>query len=607
MQQNIARLRQQTAEMKRPSPTFLGDENDEFITGKIGGYAGAPQMQQTGAESTGPDPAKLAPQSAQQPATESDFIPEQLATTSSSGASPAASGEESTQATPTQGPTAATENGAAPTDGEFYNGEPTAGGSGSQGNYGTADFGPPNPAADPNAAGTAGTQGNWSGPSGHGLPPPNGGGPGGAAGGDLRIREEEGSPWGGNKPEFLGNMPRNGPQATEWEVTGDQLVENRMASLMESDNPVFQSLREATMRAHAARGGKNSLMASRAAVTMMADMAFKIGSQDAATLARSAEFNAAMKNQFGLAEQRFFHNALLSDQNYRQGVMVIREQTAGRIAEIGAESAGRVAAINAQVSGELTLEDRRTDNQIRMMDRAHGQNLERDELGFQHNWALNEQGQGHTLERMDRQADNNMRENDNQFRNQFTLTYLSESSATQRAIIAATGEVRGNPNLKPEQAAAGVRDILSMYNAFNEQNRAFFGNPRPGANGPTGNPEEDGKAYGSPAYDYTSYAGSRGISMGQGGYRMYAPPTMRFWGGSGTNGPMYGSNTAYARGTRPHNPRPSGSSGSGNAPRPGPGVSTGPSGGNAPPPTGGGGGGPPRDVGDLQKRSTGGP
>lgn len=545
--QNIAQLREKAAALKEPTPSFLPDDSNSFIK-----QSNVKSAQNATADAT------TKQGSSTYPTNEYDFIPGTMASSTASAPGAASPGgeavatTENTTATPTAGPTSATPGGAAPNDGQYYDGQPDAGSSGAQGNFGTADFGPPNPSQPP--SGQSGIPG-WFGSVTPTTPGGPGSGPGGGGpAGDVRVREEEGSFWGGNKPDYLGNMPRDMPSPTNWEVTGDQLVENRMASLMESDNPVFQSLREATMRAHAARGGKNSLMAARAAVTQMADMAFKIGSQDAQTLARSAEFNAAMANQFGLAEQRFIHNALLSDQNYRQGVMMIREQSAARINEIGAETSGRLATISAQFAGEMQLEDRRTDNQIRVMDRAHGHNLERDELNFQHNWALNEQGQAHTLERMDRQTDNNMREANNQFRNQFTLTYLSENSATQRQIIASMGEIRGNPNLKPDQAAAGARDLLSLYNSFNEQTRAFFGNPRPGADPNASGDSGGGNLWNSPAFDYTSYTGARGYSMGQGGYQMYAPPTMRFWGGSGTVGqPMYGSNQAYAQGTRPQN------------------------------------------------------
>lgn len=366
---------------------------------------------------------------------------------------------------------------------------------------------------------------------------------------DLSVEESDGSMWGGEKPDFLGNLPEDGPEATEWTVTDEQLVEGRMASLMDDDNPVFASLREQVQRAHAARGGKNSLMATRAAYTMMADMAFKIASQDAATMARSAEFNAAMKNQFGLAEQQFIHNALLSDQNFRQGTMMLREQHKTRLAEIDRQVKGQLAAINAQGSWNSRLEAQR-----------HGNVLEQMDAQFENNWMLNEQGQAHSLERMDRETDNLIRRDDfnyqaqdyaadQQLNRQLQLQYMTETGATQRQLLDTLGMIRSNPNLTPQQAAQATNDALATYNAMNQQLQAFYtGGGPPGGGGGSGTYESSSGAfqYNPTTYDYLSY--------GRGGYTPYLPPNSDFF--TETPGAMYGSNDPYIPGMPPSTQRP---------------------------------------------------
>lgn len=494
--------------------------------------------------------------------------------------------------------------GSGPSDGQFYNGEPTAEGGAGTG-FGEANFGGTDPVqsgTDPNApppttgGGAEITQtgsgggGSWS-----------GGGDGGFAGSPGPIPNDS------YIPDFQ-QVHDQSPQATEWHVTDEQTVQGQMASLMENDNPVFKSIREQIMRAHAAQGGKNSLMAARSATMAMANMAFQIGSQDAAVFAKSAEFNAAMSNQFGLAEQQFMHNALLSNQNFQQGKRILDMQIAGQLKQLGfqAQMQDRQFAFNLQMEG---LQHQ---HQLETMDRAHGFDLENSELDYQHRWQLSEQEQAHALEQGDRNTENAMRAEMQQFGHQTVLQYMSEMGANTRQLMDAIGQVRSNDKINATQAGAATADLIRQFNAANDMMRSFFGNPLPGSpqsqtggagggGGASGSAGGGSGTYNSPSYDYLSYNNSggsmdfgpmRGYSLGQGGYQTYAPTVARFWGGSGRQSqPMYGSNTAYASGTAPRNPVPRATTAGGAQGPVGPGaggIPEGSSGGH-----GGGGGGSP--------------
>lgn len=152
-------------------------------------------------------------------------------------------------------------------------------------------------------------------------------------------------------PQYLGDTP-DVPGPTFWNVTGEELVENRLENLMSKDNPVFQEIQERTRRAHAKFGGQNSLMANQAAVASMAQMAFQIASEDAKTIARSREFNAAMANQYGLAQQTFIYNALLSDQNFEQAM----EMQEAQLRAQQSASAAAAGAANAQMQAQMQFE-----------------------------------------------------------------------------------------------------------------------------------------------------------------------------------------------------------------------------------------------------------
>ena len=90
-------------------------------------------------------------------------------------------------------------------------------------------------------------------------------------------------------PESTTGIPA---EQVMWEVDDNQLVQKQLEKLYDRDSPFFQMARERASRAHLAAGGQNSAMAAAAGEMAAMDTAFKVAFADAATYARSAEFNA---------------------------------------------------------------------------------------------------------------------------------------------------------------------------------------------------------------------------------------------------------------------------------------------------------------------------
>lgn len=289
----------------------------------------------------------------------------------------------------------------------------------------------------------------------------------------------------GDRPEFLGETPADMPTATQWDVTAEQTVAGQFASIMDSSNPAFQVIQEQVRRAQAASGRQNSLMADRSVVMALAEVGFRMASQDAATYARSAEFNAAMRNQFGLAEQAFMYNAMLSDQNFRQGVMMLREQHAATIDQINADLRSRLAQIGATATAEIQIANNAQANNLALMDRAHGQALEQAEVNFQYGWTLNEQGQNFALEQTAANANAQSFLGAQQFNYQMQLNYLSEMGANGRQLLATIEGIGGNPNITAAQASAAIADAIRNYNAVNQQLSSAYALPLPGTASPS--------------------------------------------------------------------------------------------------------------------------
>jgi len=268
-------------------------------------------------------------------------------------------------------------------------------------------------------------------------------------------------------PSFISELPEDKPQATEWNVDKNQTVQGQFTDIMKSDSPVFKQVREQVVREHAARGGQNSLMAARSAEMAVAEVGFKIASQDAATFARSGEFNAAMKNQFGLAEQQFMHNALLSEQNFKQGVMMLREQQMADLEKINADMKSRLNLMGAQGVIDLNLESAKHMNVLSQMDKAYGQNME--SLKLQ---------QSQALERMDRESSNSLYQEQQKFGWQSQLSYMSEVGQNGRMLMNTVGAIGSNPNISVQQAQAAISDAVRQYNAVNAQLAATYTVPQ---------------------------------------------------------------------------------------------------------------------------------
>jgi len=175
--------------------------------------------------------------------------------------------------------------------------------------------------------------------------------------------------WGDSKPKYLPDMPENMPGPSEWEVTDEQTVAGQMQKNLAPDSPLLNQIRDQTLLQAGRAGMKNSLMALSAADKNAIDTAFSISVEDARTYARSAEFNAVMKNQFSAAEQAFMHNAMLSDQNFKQARVLQKEQIDGALQQIA-----------KQIQGSLTLADREQEHMVQRIGLQHAQAIEAMEL-----------------------------------------------------------------------------------------------------------------------------------------------------------------------------------------------------------------------------------
>lgn len=342
--------------------------------------------------------------------------------------------------------------------------------------------------------------------------------------------------WQGHKPEFLTTPPPNMPGPTEWKVDDNQTVLGQMrnARLSPEAAPLYERMRQAVVRGFLSKGGKNSLRAHQAAEMVVVETAFKIGAADAQVYARSAEFNAAMKNQFSAAEQRFMHEALLSDQNYQQAKSIQEMQIEAEKARTEAINASAFANSQAQDAAfereqenwieraaishrfnleiiglqntnqrgvmrlgadlDMRVDDRRTDNLMRrdaagfahdvnILGMQQSQETRMSDLTYRQNWSLNEQRQAHALEGSDRQTDNAIRERQVAYGHQLSLNYQSEILANMRNGNSLIAQILSTPGLSGAQQQTAIRTIGSMTATSDELIGSFYANLSGGGGG----------------------------------------------------------------------------------------------------------------------------
>lgn len=227
-----------------------------------------------------------------------------------------------------------------------------------------------------------------------------------------------------------------------WEVTREQTVAGQLTDLYDRDSPFFEVARERGVRRHLAGGGQNSAMAAQAGEIAAMDKAFDVARQDAATYARSGEFNAAMQNQFSLAEQRFVHNALLSDQNYNQAVEMEKMRIDAQFESIIMDYQGRGQLLDKEIGGRLKMAAQQHEYAMDMLWEQEQAFEGREQRGF-----------GRTM----------------------TLNGMIQMTNFWSNYVNSTMQYASNPNWTPQQAQAALNEGLQSGNQLFDYLQSFWG------------------------------------------------------------------------------------------------------------------------------------
>lgn len=259
---------------------------------------------------------------------------------------------------------------------------------------------------------------------------------------------------------------------TQWNITSDQTVAGQYAKLMQPGNLAIQDAEQSTLRAYAAAGGGNNLMAQNAATLAGSKVALTMAAQDAATYAAAGQYNATAANAFKQQLNDFTDNALLSRQNFDQGVAMLGAQTNQQLTLLAANVNATAATSSIQLKEALAQTKINLGATMATMDKQFTQAVDLADVNA--NIASQQSWQ--------------------QYGQQIRLGYLSAISQQQASLQNTIAAIQSNPNITQTQATGAVTDAINEFNTFVAQLGAYSSALVPKQNG-TG-------TYNSPAYAY---------------------------------------------------------------------------------------------------------
>lgn len=262
---------------------------------------------------------------------------------------------------------------------------------------------------------------------------------------------------------------------TPWNITAPQTVAGQYANLMSAGNPAIQAAEQSTIRANAANGGNNSLMAQTAATLAGSQVALTIAQQDAQVNAAAGQYNATQANAFAAAKNQFVENATLSQQNFEQGVAMLKDQTNQSMEQLYAQIEGSAVTASINLKSQLSTIQANTNATLETMDKTFAQTTATNatQEGYaQSNAAV---GEGYNQANANQNYGISVR-----------LAYLSAVGTQQTALMNTIASIQQNPNINTTQAQAGIKDAVDQFNSFMTMNNAYYSSmiPTTGASNP---------------------------------------------------------------------------------------------------------------------------
>lgn len=258
---------------------------------------------------------------------------------------------------------------------------------------------------------------------------------------------------------YINSVEGQAQGPTNWNVTPDQTVAGQYAKLMGGGNEAIQAAEETTMRANAASGGRNSLMAQNASTLAGSQVALSIATQDAQTQAQSAQYNANAANTFAQNMNNFVESMTSNQQSFDLGYAQLKNNFNVNMATVYAQVEQGAAAASENVKQTIATTQVSTNATLEQMDKTFSQNVAETEM--QNQFANESAWTNYGM--------------------QVRASYLSSVNQQQTALMQTIAAINGNPNINSTQAAAGIQSAVSQFNSFMTMNNAYYSSMVPGS------------------------------------------------------------------------------------------------------------------------------
>lgn len=129
-----------------------------------------------------------------------------------------------------------------------------------------------------------------------------------------------------------------------WNVTGDQTVAGQLEKLLKQGSPLLEMARTKALQAENMNGRLNTTMAAQSADAAVYDKALDIATPDAATYARSGEYNATADNTFSRDANAFTREGLMANFNVKANDWAAAQKFDRDMALLGADEQNQIEA-----------------------------------------------------------------------------------------------------------------------------------------------------------------------------------------------------------------------------------------------------------------------
>lgn len=258
-------------------------------------------------------------------------------------------------------------------------------------------------------------------------------------------------------PEF--NYESNGYTGVQgstdkqYDPRSESLVQNQLTGLLDPNSALMKRAVSQTQEAAAGRGLQSSSIAAGAGMGAMIDRALPIAQQDAQT--------------YGNAQQLGWQQNFTSEQNNLN-----REHDANMFDK---NATFQAQMQDLQYRQQLGTLDYQGQQQLQQMERSAQLQQQRDHLMQQFDFNKMDKAFVQDLEKTKLQFDYNTEMFEKQVGAQAALDYRNASTSAYNSYLEQVASVYSNPNMTPEQQAAGVAKLQQLFQQQQSALQAIYG------------------------------------------------------------------------------------------------------------------------------------